>query len=172
MSNDELTKAFDEIQGARTRFQLDAFSIGAKHTAEFQYAQTVLEMQIKYDAIRMAEAKRHQISAEIAQKQLELEQQDRAMLGARREYDHLHKRWESFPRKFTREEIESAAPEEYRTMIQTQSVQDLLEHGAISVGNQDALRMCGVECKIIDGAPVFEVLANPGNNVRMLEGNK
>jgi len=50
----ELEGAFREIQQPRSPFVLQHFVLGAHDTEPRQYAQCVLELQIKYDAIRRA----------------------------------------------------------------------------------------------------------------------
>jgi len=149
-----LLQAFDEIQGPRTRYQLEKVVVGAKFTEPHQYHQCVLELQIAYDNLRIAEQKFRQKEAEIAEKKVEQEQLQRAMLGSRREFEHLYAIWKRFPRRYTREEIEAAAPEEYETMFKTHSLQDLQERGSISVGNQDALRMARLTAVVGDAGQV------------------
>ena len=61
----ELQNAFLEIQQPRTEFTLRHFVVGQHDTIEQQYAQCVLEMQIKYDNIRRALLSKKRIEIEI-----------------------------------------------------------------------------------------------------------
>ena len=112
----ELQNAFLEIQQPRTEFTLRHFVVGQHDTIEQQYAQCVLEMQIKYDNIRRALLSKKRIEIEIKElesknteidlidaeiKKIDLEAQDRAIVGAWREFQVLYKIWNEFPKKYT-----------------------------------------------------------------------
>lgn len=170
-----MLRAFYEIQGPRSRYQLESVVVGSKFTEPHRYAQCVLELQIAYDNLRIAEQKFRQKEAEIAEKQVEQEQLQRAMLGAKREFEHLSGLWQRFGRQYTREEIEAAAPEEYETMFKVHAAQDMAERGVISVGNQDALRMARITAIVDDSGQVSfeksrEQAQLPGASVPALKG--
>ena len=76
-------------------------------------------------------------------KKIEVEQTERAVVGAMREFEFLYDMWEKFPKKYTREELNLAQQEEYTKMLETQAQHDLNAHGRISVGNQEGLRQLG-----------------------------
>jgi hypothetical protein len=117
----EMESAFLEIQQPRTPFVLEKFVVGQHDTLETQYQQCVLEMQVKYDNIRRAKLNKKKILFKIAEYEsknseldqieadilkIDLEEQERAMLGAIREFETLYSIWQSFPNKYTREDID------------------------------------------------------------------
>lgn len=169
---DEMLQAFDEIQMPRTPYALDQLVVETKHTKEQQYAQCVLELSIAYDNLRTAGAKAEIKEINISKREkkiaemkldpaaamddirieelelkcerVELEQLNRARLGATREFEYLFNKWKTYPKKFTREELNAASPEEYRMQLLTQANQDLAAMGRISQGNQEGLRQIGM----------------------------
>ncbi len=162
----ELEDAFDEIQQPRTPFVLQHFVVGEHDATPQQYAQCVLEMQIAYDNIRLADINAQKIELEIAQfevqdtplcrlevqeKRIHLEQQDRARLGALREFTALFAIWKSFGRTYTRDELDEGQAAYWIKRLTRQALQGLNATGRISVGDQDALRMIG--------RPVFPALS-------------
>jgi hypothetical protein len=134
----ELTDAFNEIQMARPPYVLDKLVVNTKFTDEQKYAQCVLELSIAYDNLRMAQIdmslKQLQIDElddtvekqrlKKLKKQIELEQTQRAVLGAEREFSYLFGLWRTF-KKYTREEINEAQPLEYKMRLETQALQDI-----------------------------------------------
>ena len=118
----ELLEDFDAIQMARTPEVLRKFVVGAQamdHPAQ-GWAQCVLELQIKYDNIRRAKINAELIQIEIDDlekagdpksllnaklKRIDLEAQDRAMLGAIREFQSLYAIYKSFDKRYTRDEL-------------------------------------------------------------------
>lgn len=156
---EQLEEDFEAIQMARPPFVLEKFVVGAHdHHPAQAWAQCVLEMQIKYDAIRRAQIRRQQLLIEIERlatsedeveqleaglKRIDLEEQDRAELGARREFEALWQIYESFGRRYSREELNQAQPEYWQTRLQRQAEHDLLASGRVSPGNQEALRQIG-----------------------------
>jgi len=151
----ELLAAFSEIQQPRSRYMLDQLIIGQRFTPEAQYAQCVLEAQIKWDNIRLGRLELERIDLEIAaiatpgrlgeiereKKQIEREQTERAMLGAERELACLCDIFEQFPVKFSHEQLQAAQPAEHQQRICLQAIQDMQALGYVTPGNQDALRM-------------------------------
>jgi len=151
----ELLAAFAEIQQPRSRYALDKLVVGQKFTPEAQYAQCVLEAQIKWVNIRLGRLEMERIDLEIAaittpgrlgeiereKKQIEKEQTMHAMLGAERELACLCDIFGQFPSKFTYEELQAAQPEEHRQRLCMHAIQDIQAFGYVTPGNQDALRM-------------------------------
>ena len=151
----ELLAAFAEIQQPRSRYALDKLVVGQKFTPEAQYAQCVLEAQIKWVNIRLGRLEMERIDLEIAaittpgrlgeiereKKQIEKEQTMHAMLGAERELACLCDIFGQFPSKFTYEELQAAQPEEHRQRLCMHAIQDIAAFGYVTPGNQDALRM-------------------------------
>ena len=157
INRNEMLQAFDEIQMARPPYVLNKLVVGANHTQEQRYAQCVLELSIAYDNLRLAELHIEQKQNEINSintegrngeiqreiKQIEQEQTRRAMLGAMREFEYLYHLWQSFPKKYTRQELNEAQPLEYQMKLRLQALQDKNATGRISQGNQEALRLIG-----------------------------
>lgn len=154
----ELKDAFLEIQQARPDYSLEHFVVGQHDTEPQQYAQCVLELQIKYDNIRRAllgkkkinieirdlEAKGDEVSLIDAEvKKIDLEEQERAMLGAWREFQALYRIWRGFPKQYTRQELNDAQEEYWIKRLTRQANQDLLACGRVQQGNQEALRQIG-----------------------------
>lgn len=152
-----LINALNEVQQPRSAFALTNFVVGAKHTDEAKYAQLVLELQIKYDAIRtstlLVEQKQRKIAAietpgrdgEIEREllQIELEQTQRAMLGAAREFTVLEKMWREWPKKYTHEEIQAGLEKEAVMQIEANLQDELVATGRPGVGSLLALRQLG-----------------------------
>lgn len=151
--------AFLEIQQPRTAYVLEKFVVGQHDTLETQYAQCVLELQIKYDNLRRAKLNKRKIEIKIKEAEdknteldqieadlmrIDLEEQDRAVLGALREFEALYKIWQSFPKKFTRAELDAGQEEYWRLRLARQAQQDLQATGRIGVGNNEALRQIGL----------------------------
>jgi hypothetical protein len=154
----EIEQAFLEIQQPRTDYVIEKFVVGQHDTLPQQYAQCVLELQIKYDNIRRAMLSKRKIeikiqkleekgteiskiNAELAR--IDLDEQDRAMLGAVREFDALYRCFKKFPKQYTREDLNANQEEYWEKRLQRQANQDLLAYGRVGVGNLDALRQIG-----------------------------
>ena len=194
----ELEDAFREVQQPRSPFALEHFVLGAHDTEPRQYAQCVLELQIKYDAIRRALLHKERLQIEIEElerqangeggpkakinlveaklKCIDIEEQDRAILGAVREFETLYQMWQAFPHRYTRTELDAAQEEYWRKRLTRQANQDRQAVGRVSVGNQEALRQIGMaatpqlghvrdverrylesgDCKILIAVPTIE----------------
>ena len=155
----EMETAFLEIQQPRTAYVLDKFVVGQHDTDETRYAQCVLELQVKYDNIRRAKLNKKKILIRIEELEkkggdidlidadlmrIDLEEQDRAMLGALREFEALYRIWQSFPKKYTRQQLDLNQPEYWQLRLQRQAYQDMQATGRIGVGNNEALRQIGM----------------------------
>jgi hypothetical protein len=154
----DLLEAFDMIQMPRTPYALKHLVVGTRFTPEQQYHQCVLEMQIAYDNLRIALLKaelkqldiyaldnddpRQAIRKKI--KQVELEQINRTILGAKREFGALYAIWQSFPERYTRAQIDKAQEAEYRMKLSAQAQMDINTMGQVGQGNQEGLREIGV----------------------------
>ena len=151
----EMENAFLEIQQPRSAFVLEKFVVGQHDTLETQYSQCVLELQVKYDNIRRAKLNKKKLQIKIDEYikkgseidliesellKIDLEEQDRAMLGALREFEALYSIWQSFPKKYTREELDANQPEYWQRRLTRQAQQDIQSGGRIGVGNQEAIR--------------------------------
>lgn len=154
----ELLDDFNAIQMARTPEVLRKFVVGAQamdHPAQ-GWAQCVLELQIKYDDIRRAKVNRELIQLEIDEldlsgdaksllnaklKRIDLEAQDRAMLGAVREFQSLYAIYQSFDKRYTREELDASQVEYWQNRLTRQALQEQQSRQlGIGAGNLEALR--------------------------------
>lgn len=155
----ELEGAFLEIQQPRTGYVLNKFVVGQHDTDEQKYAQCVLEMQIKYDNIRRAKLNKRKLEIKIAELEnkgteldqieadiikIDLEEQDRAMLGALREFECLYNIWQSFPKKYTRQDLDENQEQYWKLRLQRQAYQDIQSTGRVGAGNHEALRQIGM----------------------------
>jgi len=160
---EELNEAFDEIQMPRTPYMLKNFVVGGQYTESQMYAQCVLEMSIAYDNLRTAkihaELKQMEIDdckkslfykfnkkkkLEIDIKKIELEQLNRARLGALREFEFLFSLWKSSEKKYTREELNQSQEEYWVKRLSSQANRDLLATGRVGQGNQESLGQIGL----------------------------
>lgn len=155
----EMEDAFSAIQQPRTGYVLEHFVVGQHDTEHQRYAQCVLEMQIKYDNIRRAKLNKRKLEIKIAEFEaknteldqieadiikIDIEEQDRAMLGALREFEALYKIWQQFPQKFSRADLDSNQEQYWKLRLQRQAYQDMQATGRIGVGNHEALRQIGM----------------------------
>jgi len=155
---DELLKAFKEMPQAKPDYVLRNLVIGSHETTEQQYAHTILELRIAYNALRRSKIHLERIDYELEQLRIkgdtvsEFDARDKeidkydlecAVIGKLREFNCLYKIWQSFPKKYTRADVNANQPEYWKKRLTRQANQDLFATGRISVGNQDALRQIG-----------------------------
>ena len=153
-----MQQAFDEIQMPRTQFVLQHFVVGAQDTEPQQYHQCVLELQIKYDAIRRALLQQKKIELQIERleakddelasinadiKRLDLEGMNRALLGAMREFEALYLIFQSFPHRYTRAELDAAQGDYWAKRLLRQAETERQATGVVGVGNREALAQIG-----------------------------
>jgi hypothetical protein len=157
--NDQLLQAFKEVQQPRTEFQLRKFVVGQHGIPEQDYAQCVVELQLKYNNLRRAkihlEKTKHQVSelskktdklSEFTRREKEIDKEEcgLAVIGALREFEILYQIWNEFPKKYTRAEIDRVQPEYWKKRLTKQANQDLMANGRVSVGNQNVLSQIGM----------------------------
>ena len=121
----DILLAMAEIQQPRSKFQLEKFVINQHSTDEMRYFQTLIEIQNIYYTIRTVsiEMKKTQIEIDRLRKtgdevdeldaqlkELGLEQTRLVGIGAFRELEHLVNIYNSFPTKYTRDQIENGQP--------------------------------------------------------------
>lgn len=155
----ELQQDFEAIAMARPPYVLEKFVVGNHDHPAQQWAHCVLEMRIKYDALRRAKISREMLQAEIKQlessgdeedglkadlKRIDIEEQDRAVLGAMREFEALYEIYQRFERRYSREELNGFQIEYWQARITRQANQDLLSTGRISEANLEALQNVGL----------------------------
>lgn len=156
--SDELLQAFQEIQMPRTPYQIEKFVLGQHVTPEAQYAQCVLELQIKYNNLRRASIKREIVAKEIEEleakgdeksklkaklKKIDLEEMEYAMMGAAREFHILKQLWESFPVKYTREQLNQNQEVYWKLRLEQDARYELQAQGRIGKGTIEALCQIG-----------------------------
>ena len=156
--NETVMLAMAEIQQPRSPFQLKKFVINQHSTPEMQYSQCVTEIQALYYTIKTVtldmkiqeiKAKRlldtgDEIDALEAQKiELGLEQTRLVGIGAFRELETLIDIFESFPKKYTRKEIDEAQPEYWSNRLHKQAVLQELGGSQAGAAHLDALTQIG-----------------------------
>jgi hypothetical protein len=156
--NETVMLAMAEIQQPRSPFQLKKFVINQHSTPEMQYSQCVTEIQALYYTIKTVtldmkiqeiKAKRlldtgDEIDALEAQKiELGLEQTRLVGIGAFRELETLIDIFESFPKKYTRQEIDEAQPEYWSNRLHKQAVLQELGGSQAGAAHLDALTQIG-----------------------------
>lgn len=154
----DLADAIRAIQQPRTNFQLRHFVVGQHDTEPRRWWQCVLELQIKIQNLKRAQIHRRQIERKIkalrnggdeakdegALLMLDLEDQELAILGAIRETETLYAIFQSFPRGYTREELDQAEADYWQKRLTRQARHEINATGAIGVGNQEALEQIGI----------------------------
>jgi predicted transcriptional regulator len=156
---DEIDKAIAEVQQPRSRFQLESFVLGQHATDEMKYYQTVIELQdmiYKYKlaqiAVKKSEVKIAKLRAtdnelnELKAQEIELGlvQTRFTMLGAERELAHLVDIWNSFDKKYTREEIEAAQPDYWQARLTNNAKAMLMGGSGVNAAHIEAMEQAGV----------------------------
>jgi hypothetical protein len=150
--------AMAEIQQPRSQFQLEKFVINQHDTDEMRYFQCVTEIQSLYYTIRTVSLEMKKTEIEISRlratgdeideidaqiKELGLEQTRLVGVGAFRELGHLMNTFESFPTKYTREQIEVAQPDYWNKRLNRQAVLELTGGSQAAAAHLDSLRQIG-----------------------------
>jgi hypothetical protein len=156
---DEIDKAIAEVQQPRSRFQLESFVLGQHATDEMKYYQTVIELQdmiYKYKlaqiAVKKGEVKIANLRAtgkeldELKAQEIELGlvQTQFTMRGAERELAHLVDIWNSFDKKYTREEIEAAQPDYWQARLTNNAKAMLMGGSGVNAAHIEAMEQAGV----------------------------
>jgi hypothetical protein len=156
---EEIEKAIAEIQQPRSRFQLERFVLGQHATPEMQYYQTVLELQdaihkykVAVIAVKKSELKIVKLRAtgdeldelKAQERELGLAQTKLAMIGAKREMEHLVEIFDSFTHKYTREEIEAAQPDYWQARLTNNAKAMLMGGSSVNAGHIEAMEQAGV----------------------------
>lgn len=150
--------AIAEVQKPRSAFQLEKFVVGQHDTDEMKYYQTVIEIQSLYYTIRNVSLEMKKTEIEINKlrktgdeideidaqiKELGLEQTRIVGVGAFRELSDLMQIFNSFEKKYTREEIEMAQPEYWNKRLNRQAVLELNAGSQAAAANLESLRQIG-----------------------------
>lgn len=156
---DEIEKAIIEIQQPRSNFQLNSFVVNQHLTEEMRYYQTLIELQDLILKYRQAELfiKKQEIKIarlrstkddldEIEAQELELGMNSTkvAMLGTYREISELVNIFNSFPKKFTRSEIEAAQPKYWQDRIMELAKNQLETTGTIQPATLESMKQIGI----------------------------
>jgi hypothetical protein len=156
---DEILNIIANIQQSRSNFELEHFVLGQHDTIEMAYYQTALEIQDTVFKIKNAELEVQKINIEMSrlmasgdeidaiiaqQKGLVKEQTEIAMVGAKRELEHLLKLWDAFPVKYNREQIELGQGDYWRARLERQAGSQVLGQGFVDMAQIDALRQVGI----------------------------
>jgi len=179
--SDELLAAFKEMPQAKSDYVLKEMVIGGHETIEMQYAHCVLNLRLAYNALRRAKISLEKSDYQTAQykekaktdklfefkwqeKEIDKEECECAVIGKMREFSCLYKIWQSFPKKFTRADVNTAEPEYWKRRAIKQANQDIIAVGRVRQGNQDLLRQIGREM-----APQLDHVKETEH--RFIEGN-
>lgn len=150
--------AMAEIQQSRSPFQLEKFVINQHSTPEMQYSQCVTEIQDLYYTIKtvtldmqISEIKMKRLletgdeidNLEAQKIELGLEQTRLVGIGAFRELDTLVSIFESFPKQFTRKEIDEAQPDYWANRLARQSTFEAIGGSPAGAAHLEALRQIG-----------------------------
>ena len=156
---EDIEKAIAEVQQPRSKFQLERFVLGQHGTPEMQYYQTCIELQdmiYKYQnaqiAVKKQELKIERLRAsgdeldelKAQEKEIGLRQTRLAMIGAERELNHLIEIWDSFEKKYTREEIEEAQAEYWKERLTTNARAMLMGGSGVNPAHIEAMDQAGV----------------------------
>jgi hypothetical protein len=156
---DEIEKAIAEVQQPRSRFQLERFVLGQHATEEMRYYQTVIELQdaiYKYKLavinVKKAELKIAKLRAtadeldELKAQEVELglAQTQLAMVGAKREMEHLVEIFDSFTHKYTRAEIEASQPDYWQARLTNNAKAMLMGGSSVNAAHIEAMEQAGV----------------------------
>jgi hypothetical protein len=150
--------AMAEIQQPRSQFQLEKFVVNQHDTDEMRYFQCVTEIQQLYYTIRTVALEMKKTEVEISRlratgdeideidaqiKELGLEQTRLVGVGAFRELGHLMNIFNSFPVKYTREQIEIAQPDYWNKRLNRQATLELTAGSQAGAAHLDSLRQIG-----------------------------
>jgi hypothetical protein len=152
--NNTILEAMAEIQQPRSPFQINKFVINQHQTPEMQYFQCITEIQALYYTIKtvtldmkIQEIKMNRLresgdeidALEADKIELGLEQTRLVGIGAFRELDTLIEIFESFPKQFTRQEIDDAQPIYWKQRLETQSALEALGGSQAGAAHLNAL---------------------------------
>jgi hypothetical protein len=150
--------AMAEVQQARSNFQLENFVVNQHDTDEMRYQQTLIELQQLYYTIKTVSLEMKKTEIEINRlretndeidainaqiKELGLEQTRLVGIGAFRELDQLLKIYNSFEKKYTREEIEAAQPDYWNKRLSRQATLEAIGGTQAQAAHLDSLRQIG-----------------------------
>lgn len=156
---EQIEKSIAEVQQSRSRFQLEKFVLGQHPTLEMQFYQTCIELQDLIYKYKLAQINLKKQELKIArlresgnelkelkaqELELGLEQTKITMFGAEREIAHLIDIFNSFPKKYTREEIEQAQPDYWKARLTGNATAMLLGGVSVNPAHIEAMQQAGI----------------------------
>lgn len=155
---ESLRYLYADFSMPRSPVQIRAFVVGQHDTPMRQMHQCLLEIAIKDRSLRRHVIYRRQILRKIAALghkkgdvaddrgllEIDLEEQEEAMLGASRELNVLVDIFNSYDAEFSYEKWMAEEAEYWRKRLIRQAIQEIAYCGSIGVGNQDALAQIGI----------------------------
>lgn len=156
---EEIQKSISEIQQARSNFQLKKFIISQHPTAEMQFYQTCIELQdliykyrhaelnIKKQNIKVLQLEKSNNETdriEAEEIKLGIEQTLLAMKGTEREISCLIEIYNSFEKKFTRQEIEDAQFDYWKARLTGNAKAMLMGGVSVNPAHIEAMEQAGV----------------------------
>ena len=162
---EQIEEAITEIQQPRSRFQLERFVTGSHLTPEMKYYQTCLELQDmihKYQIAkinvqkaelkikRLRETKDEMKELKAQEVEIGLRQTRLAMIGAERELNDLVAIFNSFEKRYTREEIEAAQPEYWNQRLTGNAKAMLMGGNSVNPAHIEAMDQAGVLQNLIE----------------------
>lgn len=155
----EIRNSINEIQQPRSRFQLEHFVLNQHDTDEMRFYQCVLEIQSMRTTLRvvMLEMQKNKIEIQKLKesnnpvdaidaqiKEIYLEESETILFGTIREFKHLIALYNSFPKKYTRDEIDTLQPVYWtKRLFRQVELDNLGNRGTVNPAHLDALRQIG-----------------------------
>jgi hypothetical protein len=157
--NQDILNSIKEIQQPRSRFQLEHFVLNQHDTEEMRFYQCVLEIQSMRTSLRIVSLEIEKRKIEIEKlkasgdaidaidariKEISLEETEIVAKGTIREFNHLIDLYNSFPKKYTREEIDALQPVYWtKRLIRQVELDNLGNRGTVNPAHLEALRQIG-----------------------------
>jgi hypothetical protein len=155
----DILDSIQEIQQPRSRFQLEHFVLNQHDTEEMRFYQCVLEIQNMRTTLRIVLLEAEKRKLEIAKlkktgdpidaidaqiKEIGLEETQTVLFGTIREFYHLIDLYNSFPKKYTRDEIDALQPTYWtQRLIRQVELDNLGNRGTVNPAHLEALRQIG-----------------------------
>lgn len=154
----DILDAIEEIIQSRSRFQLERFVLGQHDTVEMAYQQVVMELRGAIFNYKRNKLRRQQVEIEIKKlkesdnevdnieaqiRELDLQEADLSEQGTLRELQILIDLFDSFPHKFTYEELEAAQPMYWEARLTRQAELQALGSGSVEWAQLNAIKNAG-----------------------------
>jgi len=155
----DILNSIEDIQQPRSRFQLEHFVLNQHDTEEMRFYQCVIEIQSMRNTIRIVslEVKKKEIEIERLKatgdaidaidaqiKEIGLEETRIIAVGAIREFKHLVEIYNSFPKKYSRAEIDALQPVYWtKRLVRQAELDNLGNGGTVNPAHLEALRQIG-----------------------------